>query len=348
MAGRAALLRRRATVFRRPNLRFIATVVLGTFVITYASSASTLFMPDADSATLVAILSNAIKTVSALNEQLGELRKVYTATKRLAAYADDSRQAFDALARLDFARLEAMVERSVPNAGYFGREARYGYKSWGHGSGELEMLMSLCLNDREGAWKVAAETENKRPKTDPNSVMTAAQAADVEKWRRERPALRPRIVEDPCETLQRRLSGQEVSIALERLFGSPASAPGTQQAAESRLSADAQQVRNTARAESARALLRMCQDVTESDFDTCQAAAMSAEVGSYQQLVELTDQVADLNRTEATRLLQETADRERLRREAQNRGQILQQGIEDLPTQTPKVEAPGFSFTEQQ
>jgi len=51
-------------------------------------------MPDADSATLVAILSNAIKTVSALNEQLGELRKVYTATKRLAAYADDSRQAF--------------------------------------------------------------------------------------------------------------------------------------------------------------------------------------------------------------------------------------------------------------
>ena len=210
------------------------------------------------------------------------------------------------------------------------------------------MMMSLCLNDREAAWKVAAETENKRPKTDPNSAMTAAQAADVQQWRRERPAPRPRIVEDPCETLQRRLSGQEVSIALERLFGSPASAPGTKQAAESRLSADAQQVRNTARAERARALLRMCQDVTESDFDTCQAAAMTAEVGSYQQLVELTDQVADLNRTEATRLLQETADRERLRREAQNRGQILQQGIEDLPTQTPKVEAPGFSFTEQQ
>ena len=75
---------------------------------------------------------------------------------------------------------------------------------------------------------------------------------------------------------------------------------------------------------------------------------MSAEVGSYQQLVELTDQVVDLNRTEATRLLQETADRERLRREAQNRGHILQRGIEDLPTQAPTVEAPGFSFTEQQ
>ena len=162
-------------MFRPPNLRFIATVVLGTFVLAYAASASTLFMPDADSATLVAILSNAIKTVSALNEQLGELRKVYTATKRLAAYAADSRQAFDALARLDFARLEAMVERSVPNAGYFGREARYGYKTWGHGSGELEMMMSLCLNDREAAWKVAAETENRRPKTDPNLAMTAAQ-----------------------------------------------------------------------------------------------------------------------------------------------------------------------------
>ena len=335
-------------MFRRPNLRFIAAVLVGTFVVAHAAFASFFGMPDADSATLVAILGNTIKTVAALNEQLGELRNVYTEAKRLAAYADDSRQAFDALARLDFARLEAMVERAVPNAGYFGREARYGYKSWGHGSGELEMMVSLCLNDREAAWKGAADAENKRPKTSPNAGMTAAQAADVERWRREIPAPRPRIVEDPCETLQRRLSGQEVSIALERLFGSPASAPGTQQAAESKLSADAQQVRDIARAERARSLLRMCQDATGSDFDSCQSAAMSAEVGSYQQLVELTDQVADLNRTEATRLVQETADRERLRREAQDRGQILQQGIDDLPTQTPKVEAPGFTFTEQQ
>lgn len=344
----AALPLRRSTVLRRPKLRLIAVVVLGAFVVTYAASASTLFMPDGDTATLVAILGNAIKTVATLNEQLGELRKVYTETKRLAAYADDSRQAFDALASLDFQRLEAMVERAVPNAGYFGREARYGYKSWGHGSGELEMMMSLCLNDREAAWKAAAERENRRPKTDPKAAMTAVQAAEVEKWRRDRPASFPRIVEDPCETLQRRLSGEEVSDALERLFGVPASAPGARQASESRLSADAQQVRDTARAERIRALLRMCQDAAGSDFDNCQAAAMSAEVGSYQQLVELTDQVADLNRTEATRLLQETGDRDRLRREAQKRDEILQQGIEVLPTQTPNVEAPGFSFTEQQ
>jgi len=335
-------------VFRHPRLSLIAASVLGIFVVTYAASASTLFMPDGDSGTLIAILANAIKTVSTLNEQLGEVRKVYVATKRLASYADDSRQAFDALARLDFARLEGMVERAVPNAGYFGREARYGYKSWGHGSGELELMMSLCLNDREAAWKSAADVENKRPKTDTNSAMTAAQAADVEKWRRERPAPRPRIAEDPCETLQRRLSGQEVATALEHLFGSPASAPGTRQAADARLSADAQQVRDTARAENARALLRICQDLSGSDFERCQAAAMSAEVGSYQQLVELTDQVADLNRTEATRLLQETADRERLRREAQERNQILQHGIEDLPTRTPQIEAPGFVFTEPQ
>ena len=79
-------------MFRRPSVRFIAAVVLGIFAVTYAASASTLFMPDADSATLVAILGNAIKTVAALNEQLGELRRVYTEAKRLAAYADDSRQ----------------------------------------------------------------------------------------------------------------------------------------------------------------------------------------------------------------------------------------------------------------
>ena len=333
-------------MFRRPNLRVTAAIVLGAFAVTYAASASTLFMPDSDSATLVGILANAIKTVSTLNDQLGQLRNVYTETKRLAAYADDSRQAVVALTTLDFARIESMIESTVPNAGYFGREARYGYKSWGHGSGELEMMMSLCLNDREAAWKGAADRENRRPKTDP--PMSAAQAADLEKWRRDRPVPPPRIAEDPCETLQRRLSGEEVSAALERLFGAPASAPGTQRAAEAQLSADAQQVRDTARAEQARALLRMCQDVSGSDFDKCQAAAMSAEVGSYQQLVELTDQVADLNRTEATRLVQETADRERFRREAQQRGQILQQGIDDLPTATPKLEAPGFTFTEQQ
>ena len=73
---------------------------------------------------------------------------------------------------------------------------------------------------------------------------------------------------------------------------------------------------------------------------------MSAQVGSYQQLVELTDQVADVNRTEATRLAQETADRERLRREAENRDRMLQQTIQDLPTRTPQIEAPGFTFSD--
>lgn len=335
-------------MFRRARLTAIIAMLVGSIVVAYAASASTLFMPDGDTATLVAILGNAMKTVAALNEQLGEIRKVYTATKRLASYADDSRQAFDALVKLDFARLEGMVERAVPNAGYFGREARYGYKSWGQGSGELELMMSLCLNDREALWKGAADVENRRPKTSAQGPITAAQAAEVEKWRRERPPPLTRIAEDPCETLQRRLSGQEVSSALERLFGAPAGAPGTLQAADARLSADAQQVRDTARAENARALLRICQDVSGSDFDRCQAAATNAEVGSYQQLIELTDQVADLNRTESTRLLQETADRERLKREDQERGHILQHGIEDLPTQTPQIDAPGFTFTEQQ
>ena len=65
-------------MFRRPNLRFIAAVLVGTFVVAHAAFASFFGMPDADSATLVAILGNTIKTVAALNEQLGELRNVYT------------------------------------------------------------------------------------------------------------------------------------------------------------------------------------------------------------------------------------------------------------------------------
>src|SRR3954451_3234759 len=205
----------------------MATAVVGAIAVAYAASASTLFMPDSDSATLVAILGNAIKTLETLNAQLGEVRNVYAETKRLASYADDSRQAFDALAHLDFTRLEQMVEEAVPNAGYFGREARYGYKSWGHGSGELEMMVSLCLNDRERAWNAAARNENARPKSDANARMTSAQ---VEKWRDHQVPVRA-FGEDPCDLLQRRLSGQEVLTALERMSGAPVGALGTQQAA---------------------------------------------------------------------------------------------------------------------
>src|SRR5690242_12200680 len=169
---------RRFVMLRGRKVGLTATVVIGGVAVAYAASASTLFMPDSDSATLVAILGNAIKTLETLNAELGEMRNVYAETKRLASYADDSRQAFDALAHLDFTRLEQMVETAVPNAGYFGREARYGYKSWGHGSGELEMMVSLCLNDRERAWKAAA-----------NASATAGpdiqpQDSHVEDWRR--------------------------------------------------------------------------------------------------------------------------------------------------------------------
>lgn len=327
---------------RRPDLRIIAALTVGSLVVLYATSASAFLVPDADSATLVAILNNAIKTVATLNQQLGELQRVYAETKRLAAYAEDSRQAFTALTQLDFAHLEFMVETSVPNAGYFAREARFGYQSWGQGSGELQAMLSLCLGDREAAWKAAADAQ-KGPGL--AKATSATNAADVEAWRRGQS--RGSATEDACAALQRRLSGQEVTLALERLFGSPASASGTRQAAEARLSADAQQVRDTARAETARKLLGKCRDVSGADFDACQAAALNAEVGSYQQLVELTDQVADLNRTEANRLAQETAERERLRREAENRNRMLQQGIEDLPTQAPRIDAPGFTFSDQ-
>ena len=317
-------------MLRGRKVPLITAVVVGAIAVTYAASASTLFMPDSDSATLVAILANAIKTLETLNAQLGEVRNVYAETKRLASYADDSRQAFDALAHMDFARLEQMVEEAVPNAGYFGREARYGYKSWGHGSGELEMMVSLCLNDRERAWNAAARNDK------------------AEKWRQDHQVTAPALGADPCDSLQRRLSGQEVLTALERMSGAPATAPGTQQAAEAQLSADAQQVRDIARAEKARSLSLMCQDVSDSYFDKCETAAMDAEVGSYQQLIELTDQVADLNRTEATRLLHETSDRERRQAEARQRGEILQQGIDALPSQALRVEAPGFTFADPQ
>src|SRR5258708_5815446 len=193
----------------RSRIKVIATAVIGSAAVAYAATASTFFIPDSDSATLVTLLANSMKQLAALNEQIGEMRKTYTETKKLVSYVDDSRQAFSALVQLDWAKLETIAETAVPNSGFIGREARWGYKSWGQGTGELELMIGWCLRARENRATAAAATQNARPA--PTGPTIAADWAA-----QNQPQMPPRIGEDPCEVLERRLTAQEVATSLEK------------------------------------------------------------------------------------------------------------------------------------
>ncbi len=315
---------------RRSRLLLVAVTVLGSLVVTYAATASTFFVPDSDSATLISILANGMKELDALNQQLGQMEKAYKETKRLVSYADDSRQAFAALIRWDLARLEGIVETAVPNAAFIGREARWGYKNWGQGTGELELMIGFCLRDREAMAAAAADAQNQKP-----PPLTAAD------WATASPPPPRRVGEDPCEVLERRLTAQEVASSLEKAFGVPAETRPVQHAAETIARTDAQTTRDLARAGQTAQLSKLCRD--DIDSDKCAAAALAAQVGSYGQLVELTERVGDLNRTEALRLAQETA---RERRETLERSKLVQDAVDALPTEPVQVDAPGFHFSE--
>ena len=70
----------------RSRLPVVAAAVLGSFVVTYAATASMLFVPDSDTATLVSILANGIKQLDALNQEIGQVTKVYSQTKQLVGH----------------------------------------------------------------------------------------------------------------------------------------------------------------------------------------------------------------------------------------------------------------------
>ena len=252
--------------------------------------------------------------------------------------------------QLDFGKLDAMVERAVPNAGFFGREVRYGYQDWGQGTGELQVMLGMCLNDQESQAMAAAEAEGRKPKVDPNAPVTASQAAQLQTVSQDN-ARRAALLNaraqlpgfDPCADLQRRLSGQEVANSLERVFGAPAASPATQKEAEGLAAADAQTVRNTARELEARQLVALCS--RSGDPDQCADAAHAAEIGAFGAAIETNEQLATLNRTEASRAAQEEAAREQARREQAERNQVLNQAIDKL-SEAPRVVAPGFTFEE--
>src|SRR5947209_2075173 len=103
---------------RRSHKSLIATVLIAAVTVSYAASASFLFVPDEDSASLVQILVTSMQQLNTLNQQLGAVRQTYSETKKLAGFAEDAVTAFRGLARADFSGSVQLLEDAGPNLRY--------------------------------------------------------------------------------------------------------------------------------------------------------------------------------------------------------------------------------------
>ena len=298
----------------KPRPSFAIACAVSVVGLTYAASASTLFVPDSDTATLAAIFSNGLQQLAALNQQLGQLRQSYTAAKTLVSYGADVKNGFTALVTLDAAKLEQMFITAVPNAGFFDREARGGYQTWGQGTGELQLMVSLCLNSKSS-----------QPAVPPSPLATSY---------------------DPCAILENRLSGKELSTSLKLLFPSGTPPALAQAAVDASTRADQQEARDAVRQQKIAALGALCQDPASADPDKCNAASKAAELISAAQLSELVDRMVDLNRIEAVQLAMHVAEQSAQQQRDDDRRKFLLDAagqVAPLPTQ---IRAPGFGFTE--
>ena len=300
----------------KPRPSFAIACAVSVVGLTYAASASTLFVPDSDTATLAAIFSNGLQQLAALNQQLGQLRQSYTAAKTLVSYGADVKNGFTALVTLDAAKLEQMFITAVPNAGFFDREARWGYQSWGQGTGELQLMVSLCLNSKSA-----------------QAVMPPPAAQTIAPY-------------DPCAVLENRLSGQELATSLKLLFPSGTAPALAQVAVDASMRADQQEVRDAVRQQKIAALSALCQDPASADPDKCNAASKAAQLISAAQLSELVDRMVDLNRIEAVQLAMHVAEQSAQQQRDDDRRKFLLDAAGQVAPLGMQVRAPGFNFTE--
>src|SRR5438132_3024923 len=126
----------------------LATVIVGAVTVSYAASASFIFIPDEDSASLVQLLVTSMQQLNTLNQQLGTVRQTYSETKKLVGFAEDAVTAFQGLARADFSGSVQLLEDAVPNLRYFDRETHH-INSWTQGRGELNALVRACVRARQ-------------------------------------------------------------------------------------------------------------------------------------------------------------------------------------------------------
>ena len=334
---------------RRFRKSLVATVLVGAVTLSYAASASFIFIPDEDSAALVNLLVTSMQQLNTLNQQLGTVRQTYSETKKLVGFAEDAVTAFQGLARADFSGSVQLLEDAVPNLRYFDREAHH-INSWTQGRGELNALVRACVRARQmqiGAQAEAQQAQETWATTPGTPYPTGTDRTAGSAINR---------ADQVCDDLDRQVSGDRLAQLIATDFGPPRT-PGQlladQVAADAHGDSIALDLRDRTLEQDWKGYEQYCfaavqaslaNDLDDSVMQRCQAAEVLVQLRSARETQILRGEVRQLKDIEAYRLLEENGER---KKETEARAREQQQLIDGSKQMVPpdvRITAPGFDL----
>ena len=330
-----------------------AAVLVGAVIVSYAASASFVFIPDGDTASLVNLLVTSMKQLNTLNQQLSTVRQTYSETKKLAGFAEDAVAAFRGLAHADFSGSVQLLEDAVPNLRYFDREARH-LNSWTQGRGELNALVRACVRARQMQIATQAHAEQAQenwattPGTPfPTGTDQSARSAGAR-------------ADQVCFDLEQQASGQRLALLIATDFGpprTPAQELADQVAADALGDSEALALRDRTLEDDWKGYEQYCfaavkssllNDLDDSVMQRCQAAEVLVQLRAAREMQILRGETRQLKDLEAYRLLEENGDR---KQESGARAKERQQLIDGSKQMVPpdvRLSAPGFNLGSEQ
>lgn len=331
----------------------IATIVVGAFALTYAASASTFFIPDEDSSSLVQILITSMQQLNTLNQELGTVRQTYSETKKLTGFAEDAANAFVGLANADLSGSVALLEDAVPNLRFFDREAHH-LNSWTQGRGELNALVRACVRARQnqvGAQASAQQAQQTWATTPGSTFPTAANQAATSATT---------SADQVCGNLDAQVSGQRLALLISTDFGppyTPAQQLADQVAADALGDSEALALRDQTLQDDWKGYEQYCfqvakggliADLDDTTMQRCQAAEILVQIRSAREMQILRGEARELKDIEAYRLLEESGDRKRESDERTKEQQQLIDGAKQMVPPAIHVTSPGYDISSEQ
>ncbi len=213
---------------------------------------------------------------------------------------------------LNPSRIARSFESVFPAVQYFEMEARYP-KSWLHGSGTLQSLMSICFSD-----------------------MKAQQRAG-------------RGSNGQCAALEGQLDMRETQLLLTNTFGVAREkqiAAVDEESARAFVASQSALQRSSITSAQAHVLAEACEDGGEAA--ECQAAANAAAVAQLDEAAQMNGQMALANRLQTIRIEQENAKMRREEADSTYRENQIQHGVEQLAAPPPRMKADGFLLDDAQ
>ena len=334
---------------RKFRKSLVVTVIVGVVTVSYAASASFLFVPDGDSAALLNLLVTSMQQLNTLNQQLGTVRQTYSETKKLVGFAEDAVSAFQGLAHADFSGSLQLLEDAVPNLRYFDREAHH-INSWTQGRGELNALVRACVRARQMQIGAQADAQQAHeiwattPGTSyPEGANRTAGAATIR-------------ADQVCDELDRQVSGERLAQLIATDFGpplTPAQLLADQVAADALGDSIALNARDRTLEQDWKGYEQYCfsavhgslvNDLDDSVMQKCQAAEVLVQIRSAREMQILRGEVRQLKDIETYRLLEENGERKKETDARAKEQQQLIDGSKQMLPPTIRISAPGFNI----